>query len=1008
MKQPLRALLYITSLVVTITACGPGGGDTSPPKEIVFEPSTLTFSLDIATGEEVTVNLRNNFDTDTSFELVLPPLEQAAEGLLVDVDTASIPTQLSAGGSNDFLFFIGCPVIAGSYSSVIRIETSSADATLPIQVECREAPIETIISENTEVVDTQSASLLSSYDPATGRLTYSARNAFLDALEVGDVVVSAPSAAAPEGYLRKVTAVRAEGSGLILETTEASLDEVFDQAELDTVFVPSGPDDIAEIETFYDGITVSLDTTESQGLNQSQLVSPQALQLNFNFNEVLFDGDGDKTTVEDQFRVSGDLKVAPSFPTSFKVKVEWKLQCIKIFWRICTKVPSPSIYFYVGANLQENANLSVEGQVDFAQTREIPIGQVNFNPTVFFVGPVPVVITHQLRFFLDTNLTITARLSYEVQQSTRLHAGLEYNGGLRTVSGRESTFTETLDFMGNLSAAAYFRGRWESKIYGVYGPFAELRAGPRVSASLSAAQDTYAWKIEACYSGKAGTTGGFNIWFVKIGGTSFNLFDDCSLLKEGKKENPDFKNYPPVLTIEVLSHRSNEDEPLSLGDTNGVSDEDGDQYPIEVILVAENGVLSIPPQGLTFSQGDGALDASMVFQAPPSAANTALLGMIFTPQADFFGTAKITLSVIDKNGPGKAAEVGGEINVAVLEVNDPPIALDDVLENRDKGAMFTLSASVLMENDRPGPDNEEAQKLTVVAVSEPVGGTVNLEGETITFTPSPDFEGSAGFSYTVRDTGATAGEPDLKTAMARVSFSVVARPGKIIVTPQNNPIAVYVGIDSDSVSLTEPGVSVEKIVPPGSYRVWVQGGPSLAQIPDGTGKGNSISHWGPNEWFDCTYDDAKLIIVDVASGQTGSLEPPFYQIHGSIKVIYSGFSVEDLNALRGAVPAPEDDEFDNSAFCKAFGGANYLARAFEGGVMNRLETSTRNQFPGTYTLNAPSFQDCVNDYRVDFVPVTPRQTYTVEAKRLTEVTVAYAKTETEIYCGAETSETEEF
>src|SRR5438034_9286886 len=48
-------------------------------------------------------------------------------------------------------------------------------------------------------------------------------------------------------------------------------------------------------------------------------------------------------------------------------------------------------------------------------------------------------------------------------------------------------------------------------------------------------------------------------------------------------------------------------------------------------------------------------------------------------------------------------------------------------------------------------DNSNAQ-LSVTAVSNPLNGAVVLNGNgTVTFTPAPDFNGTAGFDYTVSD-----------------------------------------------------------------------------------------------------------------------------------------------------------------------------------------------------------------------------------------------------------------
>ena len=65
-----------------------------------------------------------------------------------------------------------------------------------------------------------------------GTLRFSRSTALLAALKLDDVLVSEPSAAAPSGFLRKVKSIRLDGSGVVLETTQASLTDVITQGDL--------------------------------------------------------------------------------------------------------------------------------------------------------------------------------------------------------------------------------------------------------------------------------------------------------------------------------------------------------------------------------------------------------------------------------------------------------------------------------------------------------------------------------------------------------------------------------------------------------------------------------------------------------------------------------------------------------------------------------------------------------------------------------------------------------
>ena len=80
-----------------------------------------------------------------------------------------------------------------------------------------------IIPDTTKVTDAATRTALSAYDPASGTMRFSVSTPVLAGLKTDDVLVSEPSEAAPDGYLRKVKAIRTEGNGVVLETTQANL-----------------------------------------------------------------------------------------------------------------------------------------------------------------------------------------------------------------------------------------------------------------------------------------------------------------------------------------------------------------------------------------------------------------------------------------------------------------------------------------------------------------------------------------------------------------------------------------------------------------------------------------------------------------------------------------------------------------------------------------------------------------------------------------------------------------
>jgi len=129
----------------------------------------------------------------------------------------------------------------------------------------------------------------------------------------------------------------------------------------------------------------------------------------------------------------------------------------------------------------------------------------------------------------------------------------------------------------------------------------------------------------------------------------------------------------------------------------------------------------------------------------------------FTPTANFSGTASFTYTLSDGT-----ATATGTVTVTVTPVNDAPVATADTVTTAEDAAA-TIAAATLLANDT---DADAGTTLTVTAVSAATNGTVALAGTTITFTPTADFNGAAGFDYTISD-GAL-------TATAHVTVTVTA------------------------------------------------------------------------------------------------------------------------------------------------------------------------------------------------------------------------------------------
>jgi large repetitive protein len=146
----------------------------------------------------------------------------------------------------------------------------------------------------------------------------------------------------------------------------------------------------------------------------------------------------------------------------------------------------------------------------------------------------------------------------------------------------------------------------------------------------------------------------------------------------------------------------------------------------------------------------------------------------YAPGADYNGSDTFSFRVT--TNPGGLQSDPADVPITVTPVNDPPIAVGDTLSDifEDSGPR-TIPFTDLTANDLPGPANEAGQNLTVFSVSNPIGGTVGIQGNNVVFTPSANFFGAASFRYIVRDDGTTNGAPDPKNSVTAgvVSFNII-------------------------------------------------------------------------------------------------------------------------------------------------------------------------------------------------------------------------------------------
>lgn len=169
---------------------------------------------------------------------------------------------------------------------------------------------------------------------------------------------------------------------------------------------------------------------------------------------------------------------------------------------------------------------------------------------------------------------------------------------------------------------------------------------------------------------------------------------------------------------------------------------------------------------ITYAEGNSGLK----FSPAPNANSVAGDSFSFNVQAAF-----------ESNGSGLSATVPAVITVT--EVNDAPVAVDDILPDMDENtAQVTIPIAGLLANDSKGAANESSQELTLIQVEKLSGGEVRIDGSNVIFTPDANYAGPAQFRYTIRDNGTTAGAADPLESQAVAGFQIEARAAQPAVT----------------------------------------------------------------------------------------------------------------------------------------------------------------------------------------------------------------------------------
>jgi endonuclease G, mitochondrial len=179
---------------------------------------------------------------------------------------------------------------------------------------------------------------------------------------------------------------------------------------------------------------------------------------------------------------------------------------------------------------------------------------------------------------------------------------------------------------------------------------------------------------------------------------------------------------------------------------------------------------------VTLTASDFNVNSQLIYTVTGNPGHGVLTGnganLIYTPDADYFGSDNFTFKVND----GAADSNTATVTINVAEVNDAPQTVSDS-KSATEDAALVLASGDLTANDSAGATNETGQTLAVTSVTATSGthGQVSLSNGQITYQPEANYNGAASFDYLVCDNGTTNGaaDPKCSTGTVNITFNSV-------------------------------------------------------------------------------------------------------------------------------------------------------------------------------------------------------------------------------------------
>jgi hypothetical protein len=338
-------------------------------------------------------------------------------------------------------------------------------------------------------------------------LTFKKGSPQLEALEVGQILASEPGPNAPYGFLFKVKQISPDSEQVVVEAEEAGLGEAITEGEARFQKNLSA-EDLVQAE----GLSPGVRFANGQARFQAQPgVKPMSV-LDFTFDEIIYDEDGNPSTTLDQVRAQG--KVFFDLQNGFSAGVTWKKA-------LGVPVYPNGVYFKAAFGVKHNAEVKIFSNLGKSIKKEYELTKYTFKPITVMVGPVPVVFVPNLYITVSAEGTVSANLVLGAREELNAQACLEYKGGFKNCSSLGKKFEAGIaQANSTLTATASMNGKVDVLLYGLVGPYAKLGAYLELTAKVPG---NPVWRLDAGVKGSIGIHA--DLWLFRLD-TDLEIFNE--------------------------------------------------------------------------------------------------------------------------------------------------------------------------------------------------------------------------------------------------------------------------------------------------------------------------------------------------------------------------------------------------------------------------------------------------------------------------------------------------